>query len=143
MRDYNIFISHSWEHDDDYERLIGLLNEEPCFKGNYKDYSVTKDEPILTKSGDKLQDSNLKKKIDEQIRLASVVLVPAGMYATYSGWINEEISIAKNYEKPIIAIKPYGAKRLPTSVIKNAIETVGWNGSSIVEAIKKHAINEK
>jgi hypothetical protein len=138
VRDYNIFISHSWKHDDDYERLVSLLNKEPYFRVNYKDYSVSKNEPILAKNGYRLTDGNLKAKIKEQIRQASVVLVSAGIYATHSEWINEEIKIAKEFGKPIIAIKPWGAKRV-SSVVQEATETVGWNGSSIVEAIKRNA----
>ncbi|MDR2781015.1 MAG: TIR domain-containing protein [Holosporaceae bacterium] len=137
MRTYNIFISHSWKYDEDYQRLIGLLDKEPCFQGNYRDYSVTKDEPILSKNGNKLTDQGLMARISEQIRSASVVLIPVGIYATHSDWINEEIKIAKGFGKPIIAIKPWGTQRV-SSVVKDAIETVGWNGSSIVDAIKRH-----
>ena len=41
MRQYNIFISHSWAYTDAYEKLTKMLDADPRF--NYKDYSVPKD----------------------------------------------------------------------------------------------------
>jgi hypothetical protein len=43
---------------------------------------------------------------------SSVVLILAGVYATYSKWIDAEIRIAKEYGKPIIAIEPWGSEEL-------------------------------
>jgi hypothetical protein len=97
---------------------------------------VTKDDPIPA-----INDRDLKESLEDQIRPASVVLIPAGMYThlNNSKWINAEIKIAKAFPKPIIAIKPWGALIFPREIIKEADETVGWNGSSIVDAIKRLA----
>lgn len=131
MKKYNIFISHSWTYDEHYEGLINFLDSDRNFI--YKDYSVPKDDPIHNaKNKEKLREA-----IERQIRLASVVLIPAGAYVAYSEWINIEIDIAKKYEKPIIAIKPRGAEKTSCVAKESANQIVGWNSASIIEAIKE------
>lgn len=69
----------------------------------------------------------------------SCILVLAGVYATYSKWINIELDLAKNgfyTPKRIIAIQPWGAEKT-SSVVKNAADViVAWQASSIIKAIK-------
>ena len=68
---------------------------------------------------------------------SSCVLILAGVYATYSKWINIEIDLAQSMEKKIIAIEPFGAERT-SMVVKNAADKiVKWNTDSIVEAIRE------
>ena len=72
-----------------------------------------------------------------------VILVMAGVYATYSTWIKREIKIAKTefqVPKPIIAIKPWAQTNISQVVAENADEIVGWNTDSIVSAIRRLAI---
>ena len=69
------------------------------------------------------------------MRGTSCVLILAGVYASYSKWINEEIEIAKSYGKPIIAIENWGAERTSKVVKDNADKVVKWQGKSIVNAI--------
>lgn len=130
MRTYNLFISHSWSHSEKYDGLINLLNRRNYFR--YKDYSVPKDDPIHTNGSDK----ELYEAIFRKIRPCSVVLILAGVYATYRKWIGKEIKLAKEESKPIIAIEYWGSER--TSVVKeNADRVVKWNTESIVSAIKE------
>ena len=66
----------------------------------------------------------------------SCVLIMAGVYSTYSKWINIEIELAKSMNKKIIAIEPWGSERTST-VVKNAADKiVRWNTDSIVSAIR-------
>ncbi|MDY4886770.1 MAG: TIR domain-containing protein [Eubacteriales bacterium] len=67
---------------------------------------------------------------------ASCVLILAGVYSTYSKWINIEINLAQEMGKRIIAIEPWGSERTSTVVKSNANKVVKWNTSSIVNAIK-------
>ena len=57
------------------------------------------------------------------------------MYATYSDWIDFEIDTAIDYSKYIIGVKPWGQQRIPTKVSNNANIMVGWNESSVINAI--------
>jgi hypothetical protein len=63
----------------------------------------------------------------------------AGVYSSYSKWIDKEIQIAKKgftVPKPIIAIEPWGAERTSKIVTDNANIVVGWNTESVVNAIR-------
>ena len=127
---YNLFISHSWTYSDAYDNLMELLNKAPCFI--FKNYSVPKNDPIHNAHND----YQLRAAIKNQMQHASCVLILAGVYATYSKWINIEIQLAQEMGKKIIAIQPWAAQRT-SQVVKNAAdEIVGWNTSSIVNAIR-------
>ena len=127
---YNLFISHSWSYSDTYQGLLRLLDAKPYFE--YKNYSVPKDNPIHYASNS----MQLKAAIREQMKHASCILILAGVYATYSKWINIEIELAKEMNKKIIAVQPWGAEKTSV-VVKNAADViVGWNTDSIVNAIR-------
>ena len=65
----------------------------------------------------------------------------AGVYSTYSKWINKEIEIPKEvFTKPIVAVEPWGSKNTSKVVKDNADAIVKWRSSSIVEAIRKYSI---
>ena len=128
---HNLFISHSWAYSDAYEKLIGLLDS----KGGdfpYKNYSVPKNDPIHNAPSQ----AELRAAIERQIKPASVVVILAGVYSTYSKWINVEIEIAKQLGKPIVAIEPWGSEKT-SAVVKNAAtRIVKWQTDSIVDAIR-------
>lgn len=127
--EYHIFISHSWSYSDQYDRLLGLLNQNPYF--HYRNYSVPKDDPIHNAPNSQL----LKEAIKKQILPASCVLILAGVYSTYSKWINIEIELAKSMNKKIIAVEPFGAENTSLVVKNNADVIVKWNSNSIISAI--------
>lgn len=133
LKKYRIFISHAWRYDDEYYRLVKMLNEAPLF--DWANYSVPRHDRLDTAT-----DRELTEALHNQIRPTQVVLILAGMYTTYSKWIQKEIDIANGYPKPIVGIKPLGSERIPSAVQEAAIEMVGWNTSSIISAIRGHAL---
>ena len=117
MKTVKIFISHSWKYENQRQNLVNLLNERKYF--DWKDYSVPIDDPLHTNGTDK----QLRGKIAEQIRQSSIVIVLAGVYASYSKWIEKEIEIAKNDfsdPKPILAVEPRASKKTSDYVKDNA-----------------------
>ena len=83
---------------------------------------------------------DLYKAIKEKVEPVNCVVMMAGVYSTYSEWINKEIEIAKFYQKPILAIEPWGASKTSQIVKNNADATVKWNSASIVDAIREYSI---
>ena len=128
---YNLFISHSWAYSNQYDRLIELLNQSKYFL--YKNYSVPKDDPIHNANNDK----QLYAAIENQMKYSSVVLIFAGVYSTYSKWINIEIEIAQKLNKPIIAIEYWGAEKTSEKVKSSANRIVKWNTDSIINSIRE------
>lgn len=131
---YHIFISHSWAYSDAYDKLKELLDKDINF--SYIDYSVPKNDPIHNANND----TELYKAIKMQIAKASVIIILAGVYSTYSKWIKKEIKIAQTeFEtaKKIIAVEPWASERTSIIVKTAADKIVGWNSSSIIKAIKE------
>lgn len=131
---YRIFISHSWSYSSQYDKVETFLQQEGV---DYYNHSVPKNDPIHTNGTDK----QLEEAIDAKIRGCSCVIILAGVYASYSKWINKEIQIAQKYGKPIIAVEYWGAERT-SSVVKNAADViVKWNAKSVADAVRNYALN--
>lgn len=133
----HIFISHSWAYSDHYQTLASWI-----FEGNWSvgqaslkflDYSVPKDDPIHNANSD----AALRNAIYDKISRSHVVVIPSGMYANYSKWIQKEIDGAKKYGKPILAVNPFGQERKSGKVLDSATEGVGWNKQPVINAIWK------
>lgn len=133
LREYNLFISHPWTKDDEYSRLEDMLDNCSYFK--YKNYSVPRTNPLDVRT-----DKELEEALERQIKPASIVLVLAGMYYNHRKWIQKEIEIAQKYNKPIVAIIPWGQQVVPTAVKLASKDTVGWNTDSIVYAIRRYSL---
>lgn len=131
---YHIFISHSWSYSNYYENLVDLLDKDSFF--SYSNYSIPKDDPIHNAKTDK----ELYNAIKNQIANTSVVIILAGVYSSYSKWIDKEIKIAQtefSTPKHIIAVEPWGSERTSAKVKLAADKVVKWNSSSIINAIKE------
>lgn len=127
-----LFISHSWSYEDAYTRLCHLLDNAPRF--DYRDYSVPRDEPIHNAPNQQA----LRDAIMRQMNFTQIVIVIAGVYATYSKWINIELDLAKrHFCKPVLGIKPYANKRISSVVRRDADLIVNWRINSIVKGIRQ------
>lgn len=137
LKTYDLFLSHAWKYNSDYDRLEQLLKKAPLFR--WRNYSVPEHDPLIdpkTPAGYFKLHSMLR----QQIRPVNCFLLLGGMYAIYSNWITREIELAKKYDKPIIAIYPFGSERMPLVVQDAADEIVGWRTSSIIDAVRYYAI---
>ena len=45
LKTYDLFISHAWKYNEDYYRLVDMLNNAPNFK--WRNYSVPEHDPVL------------------------------------------------------------------------------------------------
>ena len=133
LRNYHIFISHSWDYNEQYETVREWLNNASNFTSS--NYSVPLSHPIDAKTK-----KELKEKIRAKISPCSCIIVLSGMYVDYSEWIDFEMDIAQEYGKPIIGVKPWGQQRVPAKVQEMADVMVGWNSSSIVQAVREYAL---
>jgi hypothetical protein len=137
LKTYDLFISHVWRYNSEYYKLVEFINNATYFK--WRNYSVPEHDPLVDPDT-QVGKITLSNKLDGQIRPVNCVLVLAGMYASYSDWIEKEIKIANGYNKPIIGIKPWGQERIPSLVESQAREKIGWNTDSIISAIRKYSL---
>jgi len=139
LKTYDLFISHAWKYGDSYERLVSLLRSAPNF--DFRNYSAPSDKPLQTLGGTTVwTKSQIKDAIKRKIQPVNCVLVLSGMYLTYREWMQYELEVAAELNKPIIAIKPWGNTEVPLAVRLYADEIVNWNTSSIVQAIRMHSL---
>jgi hypothetical protein len=131
----HVFISHSWKYTKHYNTLESWIFQEKWSAGQasleFKDYSVPNSHPIT----DFKSKGELEERIKAKISRCHLVVIPTGMYASHSEWIQKEIDIAVLYSKPILAINPWGQQRRSSVVAAAATKTVGWNKEPLVSAI--------
>jgi hypothetical protein len=134
-RQIHVFISHAWAHSGHYDTLASWIFGENWSVGqaslNLRNYSIPKDDPIHNVTST-LQ---LKNAIHSQIAMSHVIVIPTGMYAAYSNWIQKEIEGSKHYAKPILAVNPWGQQKNAEVVTSNADHSVGWNKQSVINGI--------
>jgi len=128
--EYRLFISHSWEYSDEYNRMIELLRDYPNF--SFRNYSVPEVDEIDANSEEELEQA-LR---EDQIKPATVVIILGGMYVAHSKWIKKEVILAEIEGKPILGVSPHGSDQMPNFVEDHADEIVGWQAESVVEAIR-------
>ena len=92
---YNVFISHSWSHVNDLKRLRSLLNAKGYF--NVEFMEVAPMHPIRSANT-----YYVRQQLSERIKSSDIVLGIAGMYASYSEWMEWELNKAVEYGKPIL-----------------------------------------
>lgn len=138
---YSLFISHAWGYTTEYDAFVKLI--KPDLEFSWKNLSVPKTNPLQTLFELRRSYRSLVKQLDEEINKADCFLVLAGMYAAHSGWIQSEIEAAKEFGVPIIAVRPFGAERLPEAATHAAVEDVAWNRKSVISAIRRHARQSK
>jgi len=133
----HIFISHAWAHSSHYNTLSDWIFNEEWKIGEtpieFHNYSVPKDNPIHNANNDK----QLREALYNQISRSHVIVIPTGMYASYSKWIQKEIDGAKLYNKPILAVNPMGQQRKAGVVTDNSHSSVGWNKKPVINEIWK------
>ena len=131
----HVFISHSWSYSHHYSTLRSWIFEEKNRLGQaslkFLDFSVPRNNPIHKATSSKA----LREAIYRKIERSHVIVIPLGMYASYSNWIQKEIQGAKLKSKPIIGVNPWGQQRRPSVVGNAAQNTVGWNKKSIIRGI--------
>jgi hypothetical protein len=130
-----VFISHSWAYSDHYDALAQwIFGEQWNVNGrpiHFIDSSVPKDNPIHNAPNEQI----LRAAIYERIAVANVVVIPTGMYANYSRWIEKEIAGAQQFGKPILAVNPWGQERKSSIVGSAATRNVGWNKDPVVQGV--------
>ena len=95
LKTYDLFISHSWDYNEEYYSLEQRLKDYPNFM--YRNYSVPEHDALNTKTN-----AQLEQALFNQIKPVNVVIVFGGMYVNYRRWIQKEIEIQSRIDHPNI-----------------------------------------
>ncbi len=130
MAKANVFISHSWDYDNEYKKLVEKFKDND-FK--FLDYSVPSFNPLDTK-----KIFEIKKALKEQVRQCNYFIIFARMAMENSYWCKFEVECAKEYGKPILSVKPFGYQGNIPKYIQEADNDngpVGFNTPAIIKKI--------
>lgn len=137
MYQIGIFISHSWNYSNHYDKLHEWIFKESWNSGGapirFNDFSIPKNNPIHNAPNSQV----LQNAIYAEIQKSHVVVIPTGMYATHSEWIQKEINGAGAHRRPILAVNPWAQERKSSVVAQAANASVGWTKQSVVDGIWK------
>ncbi|MEL7164130.1 MAG: TIR domain-containing protein [Bacteroidota bacterium] len=125
-----LFISHSWGYSERYLAMVNLLNSRQYF--NWTNYSIPQDRAF-----NGMNNSQLKEQLKRQIRPVNCVIIIGGMWSSYSDWIQFEMDFANQINKPVLGVRPRGAKVMPSAVVNGSNAVAHWNKDSIVAAIRE------
>ena len=129
---YRVFISHSWDYVDDLRRLRKLLEQRGYFHVEFTEASL--DNPIYSD-----KNKYIRMALSQRIESSDIVLGIAGVYASYSDWMEWELDKAIEKNIPIVGVVPWGQINISRVVSDRAKEIVRWNTESIVAAIRRNA----
>jgi hypothetical protein len=119
LKVYKILISCIDEDEEEYSEFTSRLE-------SYHDFEWEN----LSKPNLNLED--LKKLAEE----ADAVIILSGLYSKDPDLVKRYIQAAKELEKPIIAIRPWGMENVPSYVENSVSDVVGWNAPCIVDALR-------
>ncbi len=130
-----LFVTHAWENSDDYLRVFEYLESARNFF--YRNYSTPEKRP----SGDK---EALREDLRRQISPAEAVIALSSLFDTHRELLTFELLYAQASHKPVILMKPFGARKdVPKTIIDLANEVVEWDERALVDAIRRQARHEE
>ena len=136
---YDLFISHGWAYDEEYNRLVSQLDTHPGFQWN--NHSDVRFDPSLDPVSD-VGFYALRDKLREQMSGVGCVVVFSILRPSTRKWIQHELEIAEHLEKPIVGIKPEVDARRPQweQLAGVAKEMVAWDVEAIIDAVKRWSL---
>jgi hypothetical protein len=121
---YKLFITHLAGDDEEYQLFLSKLKDS--YDLEWEDRAI--------------QNKTEPEQIKEQMGLVDAVVVLSGLIGKDEKLLTRQIQAARELEKPIVVIRPYGMENVPFNLEDIASEVVGWNTPCIVDAIKE-AVN--
>ena len=132
---YRIFICHSYRHGDTYDELRVHLKSAKYFP--WQNDSIPDDMLVQT-----TDDDELHLEIKRRIERSDVVLVLTKL--TKSKWLREEIRIAQELGKPIIAVTRRKRDRKNKLVLDAASQHIdSWRIDDLIHAIREEIRRSK
>ncbi|MGC9516871.1 MAG: TIR domain-containing protein [Methanomicrobiales archaeon] len=123
LKTIKLFVSHIEDYSE-YNLFLDKLNTAIDYQWE------------IFSDPNKIGENDLK----DQINPVEIVIILSGQYSKDPSLIKKQIRIAKELEKPIIAVRPFGMENVPEFVENVAQDIVGWNTPCIVDIIEENAL---
>jgi hypothetical protein len=130
-----LFVSHSWEENDDYVRVFEYLEASGTFY--YKNTS----QPQAKKPIDK---ETQREDLRRQIAPCEVIIVLPAAYRAAPDLVLFQMSFAKSADRPIVAMENFGSTDpLPKAIKDLADEVSAWNERNLIDALRRQARHQE
>ena len=131
---YNIFITHAFKEDSEYNELRTWIENAP-----YADKLGITSDPDKSKLP---EGADLRAALVDQIKAADCVLLIENMFGGYSGWMMHEFLTAREAGKRIILVKTLAntVKQRATvpMTVEGGVDTVSiWHERTLINLLKQ------
>jgi hypothetical protein len=130
-----LFVTHSWEENDDYTRVFEYLEATGTF------YYINTSQPHAKRPIDK---ESQREDLRRQIAPCEVVLALPGVYRAAPDLVLFQMTFAKAADRPIVAMENFGSTEPLAKAIKDlADEVSAWNERNLIDALKRQARHQE
>jgi hypothetical protein len=130
-----IFVSHSWEENEDYTRVFEYLEAPGTFY--YKNTSLPHEKRPLDKESE-------REDLRRQIAPCEVVVVVPAAYKRAPELVQFQMNFAKAADRPIVAMESFGSiEAVPKAIQDLADEICAWNERALIDALRRQARHEE
>ena len=127
-----IFVTHVWEHSDDYLRVFEYLESARNFF--YRNSGTPDRRPA---GQDK---ETLREDLRRQIAAAEAIVGLSSLFDRHQDLLTFQLLYAQASDKPVVLMKPFGShKEVPKALLDLANEVVDWDERALVDAIRRQA----
>jgi hypothetical protein len=129
-----LFVSHSWEENEDYNRVFEYLEAPGTF------YYQNTSQPQAKRPLDR---ESQREDLRRQIAPCEVVVIVPAAYKWSPDLVLFQMHFAKAAERPIVAMENFGSTEpLPKAITDMADEVIGWNERDMIDALRRQARHE-
>jgi hypothetical protein len=130
-----LFVTHSWEENEDYSRLFEYLEAPGTFY--YHNTSLPDGRRPVDKESE-------REELRRQIAPCEVMIVVPAAYRAAPDLVLFQMNFAKAADRPIVAMENFASTDpLPKAIKDLADEVSGWNERSVIDALKRQARHQE
>jgi hypothetical protein len=130
-----LFVTHSWEGNEDYSRIFEYLEASGTF------YYLNTSQPQAKRPIDK---ESQREDLRRQIAPCEVVVVVPAAYRAAPELVSFQMTFAKAADRPIVAMENFGSnENLPKFIKDMADEVSAWNERSLIDALRRQARHQE
>jgi len=130
-----LFVTHSWEENDDYTRVFEYLEASGTF------YYLNTSQPQAKRPIDK---ESQREDLRRQIAPCEVVIVLPAVHRAAPELVLFQMTFAKAADRPIIAMENFGSTEPLARAIKDVADEVSaWNERSLIDALRRQARHQE
>jgi len=130
-----LFVTHSWEENDDYTRVFEYLEAPGTF------YYLNTSQPQAKRPIDK---ESQREDLRRQIAPCEVIIALPAVYRAAADLMMFQMAFAKSADRPIIVMENFGSTEPLAKAMKDlADEVCAWNERSLIDALRRQARHQE